>query len=196
MPRQVDHAQRRHEIAEALWRVVADQGVHAVSLRHVAAEAGVSMGLVQHYFSSRNEMILFAMDVIAERVTREYTAALEELDDPGPRDRVRLLLGQWLPLDDRRTPDARSMFAYMMDGPDARLGDWAREGVEQLRAGVVAEVTAAGHASDPQLATTILLALADGLTAHVQSGQLSRREAVTALESGLDTAFGPEGGPA
>lgn len=49
---------------------------------------------------------------------------------------------------------------------------------------------------NPRLGTTILLAVADGLSAHVLSGQLSRTEVDAALESGLDTAFGPVAGPA
>ena len=39
MPKKVDHAERRRLIADALMRVAAEQGLEAVSLRHVAAAA-------------------------------------------------------------------------------------------------------------------------------------------------------------
>ncbi|WP_226346735.1 TetR family transcriptional regulator C-terminal domain-containing protein [Agilicoccus flavus] len=60
MPRQVDHAQRRSEISHAVWAVVARNGLDAVSLRTVAAEAGISAGRVQHYFATKDEMVLEA----------------------------------------------------------------------------------------------------------------------------------------
>ncbi|ADJ48081.1 TetR family transcriptional regulator [Amycolatopsis mediterranei S699] len=39
------------QIAEALQRLTTRAGLEGVSLRQVAAEAGMSMGSVQHYFT-------------------------------------------------------------------------------------------------------------------------------------------------
>lgn len=64
MPKKVDRHERRTLIADALMRVAARQGLEAVSLRHVAAEAGVSPGMVQHYFRTKDEMMAFAMAVV------------------------------------------------------------------------------------------------------------------------------------
>ena len=48
--------------------------MEAASLRAVAAEAGVSMGAVQHYFTTTDEMLLFALDygndLLAARIPR------------------------------------------------------------------------------------------------------------------------------
>ncbi|MDN5920217.1 MAG: TetR/AcrR family transcriptional regulator [Pseudonocardia sp.] len=191
MPRQVDHAQRRRQIADALWRVADEQGLDAVSLRRVAAEAGVSMGLVQHYFASRDEMLLFAMEAVGERVARECGAALAEMADPGPRDRVGVLLRQWLPADEQRRREARSQFAFLVGGVGGPAGTFLRDGMAMLRAHVEAEIVADGHAPDPRGATTILLALAEGLSAHVLGGHLAPEEAGAALEAGIASAFGP-----
>ncbi|TCK25315.1 TetR/AcrR family transcriptional regulator [Pseudonocardia endophytica] len=192
MPRQVDHAQRRREIADALWRVVADQGVDAVSLRRVAGEAGVSMGLVQHYFHTRDEMLLFAFEIVGERVAEECGRLLSEMDDPGPRDRVRVLLTQWLPIDERRLREARALLAHLVSGRDDVITRSVRDGVGQLRGHVASEIAAAGAVDDPALATTVLLGLADGLTVHVLGAGLDPQDALRALDAGLDAAFGPE----
>lgn len=191
MPRQVDHAQRRHQIADALWRVADEQGLDAVSLRRVAAEAKVSMGLVQHYFASRDEMLLFAMEAVGERVARECGAALAEIPDPGPRDRVGVLLRQWLPSDEQRRREARSQFAFLLGDVGGPAGTFLRDGMAMLRTHVEAEIVAAGRAPDPRGATTILLALAEGLSAHVLGGHLAPEDADAALEAGLASAFGP-----
>lgn len=191
MPRQVDHTQRRHEISDAVWRVADEHGLNAVSLRRVAAEAGVSMGLVQHYFASRDEMMLFAMEAVGERVARECGAALAEMTDPGPRERVGVLLRQWLPADEQRRREARSQFAFLLGGVGGPAVAFLRDGMAMLRTHVQAEIVAGGHAPDPRRATTVLLALAEGLSAHVLGGHLSAEEADAALEAGLASAFGP-----
>jgi TetR/AcrR family transcriptional regulator, transcriptional repressor of bet genes len=195
VPRQVDHAQRRREIADALWRVVADHGVDAVSLRRVAGEAGVSMGLVQHYFHTRDAMLLFAFEMVGERVADDCGRQLAAMDDPGPRDRVRVLLTQWLPIEDRRLREARALLSYMISGRDDVITRSVRDGMAQLRSHVAAEVTTAGATDDPELATTVLLGLADGLAAHVLGTGLDPHQALRALDSGLDTAFGPPDRP-
>ena len=68
MPKRVDPLARRHSIAEAVFRLAAARGADAVSLRDVAGEAGVSLGMVQHYFRSKDEMLLFALDHMRDRV--------------------------------------------------------------------------------------------------------------------------------
>jgi len=46
--------------SEVVARLVADEGLEAVSVRTVAAEARVSIGTVQHYFPTKDAMLLHA----------------------------------------------------------------------------------------------------------------------------------------
>jgi AcrR family transcriptional regulator len=66
MPKVVDHEDRRRRLAEAVWELTLREGLEGVTLRKVAAEAGVSMGQVQHYHPSREEMV---RDAVARAVT-------------------------------------------------------------------------------------------------------------------------------
>ncbi|MGZ4481779.1 MAG: TetR/AcrR family transcriptional regulator, partial [Gaiellales bacterium] len=45
---------RRQAILEATLRVIRDSGVHAVTLRAVAAEAGVPLAATTYYFESKD----------------------------------------------------------------------------------------------------------------------------------------------
>ncbi|MGZ4199415.1 MAG: TetR/AcrR family transcriptional regulator [Thermoleophilia bacterium] len=67
MPKVVDHEVRRAEIAEALWRVVAGEGIEAATIRAVAAEAGWSRGIVEHYFDSKDALVLYACQLALDR---------------------------------------------------------------------------------------------------------------------------------
>ena len=62
MPKYVDHDERRAELVQALWRVVERDGASAVSIRHVAAEAGHSKSAVAHYFPTRFSMLSAAVE--------------------------------------------------------------------------------------------------------------------------------------
>lgn len=60
MPKRVDHEQRRGEIAEAAWRLIAEHGPDGVTLRDVSAALGVAHGAPGHYFAGRAAIVEYA----------------------------------------------------------------------------------------------------------------------------------------
>jgi AcrR family transcriptional regulator len=187
VPRQVDHHARRTLLADALLRVAATRGLMDVSLRHVAAEAGVTAGMVQHYFRTKDEMMVFALDVVAARVQ----ARLEEGSPPdGSRARVRALLVQLLPVDADRELEGRvaiAFHAYAAARPvvAARL----REDTRGMLSAIADEIPAAPGALDPERAATGLLSLVEGLAIHVLGGHVDPDHALATLDGHLDLAF-------
>jgi AcrR family transcriptional regulator len=111
MPKIVDHEQRREELAAAVWRLAARDGLEAVTIRAVAAEAGWSTGALHHYFSDKEELLLFAFQTVADRVGRRVTAAREAAAEPLAL--VRELLAIGLPLDAERRAETRVWFAFL-----------------------------------------------------------------------------------
>ena len=81
MPKIVDHDERRRIIVEALWRVVARDGAHEVSVRHVAAEAGMPKSSIGHYVGTMPQLLGLAIDQLVEINTDHImTLDLLELD--------------------------------------------------------------------------------------------------------------------
>ena len=78
MPKQVDHESRRRQIADAVCRLADERGLEGVTLRDVAARAKVSMGAVQRCFRTKEEMLVFALSHIGERIAARVTARLVE----------------------------------------------------------------------------------------------------------------------
>src|SRR5690554_3783904 len=66
MPRIVNHEKKRKSIAEAAWNIIKKEGIEKASIRSVAIEAGMSAGALRHYFSTKDEMLLFIMDYYLE----------------------------------------------------------------------------------------------------------------------------------
>src|SRR3712207_773273 len=77
VPRVVNVEQQKAAIAAATARLIASSGLEAVSLRSVAAEAGVSMGRVQHYFATKDELLLEALQRSYRRMERRIGQRLQ-----------------------------------------------------------------------------------------------------------------------
>jgi TetR/AcrR family transcriptional repressor of bet genes len=195
MPKQVDHEERRRTIAEAVVRVVSTHGVEAASLRAVAAEAGVSMGAVQHYFTTRDEMLLFALEygntVLAGRVGK----LLAERRPATPRENFRLLFTLLLPLDEDGRAGARVWAALIargcVDEPTSKL---AADAYTNLTAFVVRGLTDAmkdhrSAAKEAARSARDLVSVIEGLRWPVLFGVYSEREALDVLDAQLDQIF-------
>lgn len=188
MPKRVDHEERRQLIAAALLRVVSRDGLDAVSLRHVATEAGVTAGMVQHYFPSKDAMVQFAMRVSSERYEQRITGQLAALGaDPDPLDIIRALVGSLIPATAAEAEDARIALAFQAYAANnhaaaARLGEGNRMLTEHL-GGLLTAIGAGG--ADPALTATTLLATAEGLAVATLSAGLPADVASRALDSHL-----------
>ncbi|MET9633124.1 TetR/AcrR family transcriptional regulator [Lentzea sp. NPDC006480] len=113
MPKRVDHDEKRRELAEAVFRIAATQGLQAVTLRAVAAEAGVSMFQVQYYFPAKEEMLRYAWQRItelgAERAGGGIAEALRTGDE---RAVIRACVLGVLPTDERSRMLCAVQIAY------------------------------------------------------------------------------------
>ena len=96
MPKQVDHDVRRREMTDAVCRITAKGGLAAATFREVAAEAGVSVRLVQYYFGSKDELMLATQRDVAARATARLRALMGAADPP--RVQLRKILRSFIRL--------------------------------------------------------------------------------------------------
>lgn len=106
MPKIVDHAARRDEIALVACRVVAEHGFENATVVRIARQAGYTTGMIAHYFDSKQEIILAALRLmlrrIEERLVRPATAGESLLD----------VLSELMPLDDTRATESAFWVAF------------------------------------------------------------------------------------
>lgn len=206
VPRQVDteqHERQKAEIARAVWRLAARAGLESVSLREVAAEAGVSMGRVQHYFGTKDEMLLFGLRLAQQRMEARVVRHLERL--PGPADAedvLRAALEEMLG-DDHDTRQAiRVSVAYLPRAlEDPRVAEvlFADDAELRAHAADVVRAAQADHRASPELdadrEARIMWSLASSLGTEVAFGQTPVRDARTALLYYLDRTLGRRSPP-
>jgi TetR/AcrR family transcriptional repressor of bet genes len=80
--RQADEQGRRSQIVQAATTVLARQGYGDTSLKDVAREAGVAPGLLHYYFESKHELLLDVVSGMEREMTRDWQAAVADIDDP------------------------------------------------------------------------------------------------------------------
>ncbi len=68
MPKIVDHARRREEIAQVACQVVAEFGFEKATIARIARAAGYTTGMVAHYYDSKQDIILAALRLILTRI--------------------------------------------------------------------------------------------------------------------------------
>jgi AcrR family transcriptional regulator len=95
----VDHRERRREITDAVVRLTLKGGLTAATFREVAAEAGVSVRLVQYYFGTKDELLLATQRHVAHRSILRLRTWVAETDG-APRSWLRAFMGSFIPIDD------------------------------------------------------------------------------------------------
>ena len=194
MPKKVDHHQRRKEIAGAVARIVRDRGLEGVSFREVAAEAGISVSLVQHYFGSKENLLIGTLDIQSAEFAEligERLALIDSGDDP--LKRLKAMVAVFIP--DTEVPRAAMLLYHAFAGAaltDARLrsseafrsADSLVHAIEdELR--VATEVGAISSGVDIEKEAKAILSLVLGLSLAILLDRTSPEEALAVLDHHL-----------
>ncbi len=104
MPKIVDHEARREELVEATWRVMARAGMAGSTMREIAREAGVSTGVLAHYFADKADLLASALRLSHRRVYDRIEARTQGLVGVAA---LLVIMDEALPLDQERLLEAR-----------------------------------------------------------------------------------------
>lgn len=105
MPKIVDRERRRKEIAMLTLELMRSEGVENASIRSIAQRGGLSVGVLTHYFKTKDELVVFAFRWLAEHTFTQ----LECL-----RERHRAGLPRLLAAMDAHLPQAREPAALAL----------------------------------------------------------------------------------
>ncbi|MEV7239247.1 TetR family transcriptional regulator C-terminal domain-containing protein [Streptomyces sp. NPDC051020] len=195
MPKQVNYEGRRRQIAEAVCLLADEHGPEGVTMRDVAARAQVSVGAVQRCFRNKEEMLLFAVDHVGERITERARARLARSPAQSAGTTLGHVATEIALLGKEHRAEARVWLAFVakaaVSEPLAGPLRTSYAALQDLLARLITEATESvpgdeGAAPpDPQREARTLLALADGLTSHVLIGHLTAEEAEDVLHAHL-----------
>ncbi|NEP47580.1 MAG: TetR family transcriptional regulator [Moorea sp. SIO3C2] len=170
---------RRLEVSEAAWRVIVREGLDRTSMRAIAQELGCTTGVVTHHFRDKQELILFALNQVTQRLQKTMQAATEQAKGV---DRLVEMLSAFLPLDTERQDILKVWVAFLgyAIGRESLMAEH-QQSAAQLRQLIIQELKALQSTKliraniEPELEANALLALVNGvsLDSLIQAKRLS-----------------------
>ena len=177
MPRPHVEEERRQQILEATWHVIAVSGFRSLRLSDVAKRAGVSSGMIHYYFDTKRDLLKAAFERYYEHSIERRQWVMET--GTGPLELLKRIVESYLPIEDETLEGWHVWSELWVEGlqePDLRelnedfYGQWRR-----LVAGLIQDGQDAGvirDGSSIELAN-MLIAMIDGLAIQVLLGSKS-----------------------
>lgn len=182
---------RRTQLLDATIVVIARRGVRGLRVQEVAAEAGVSVPLLYHYFGSREGLLEAALFAVSEHADRYATSVA--LKAPTARDElIGRLLGELQDDDEVRTNSSawgelrwNSVFEESLRPSVHKLtAEWVDE-IAEVFGRAAAEVGSSG-AVDALASAERLVALVEGLSGRWLTGAVPIERLRTLLADAID----------
>lgn len=118
MPARIDADERRHQVVEAVFRLVVAEGIDGLSLRKVVVEAGLNIGSVRHYFNGHEDLLSAAAeragDRMGDRLVPHPPEALRGLSDEQALDALQTVVEAVLPVDAERRSEAIVLLEFIL----------------------------------------------------------------------------------
>ncbi|KGJ77115.1 TetR family transcriptional regulator [Cryobacterium roopkundense] len=168
MSRETYRDARKVQLAQAVWQVILDRGISAVSVRAVANEAGVVVGSLRHVFPTRTELLQFSAELMVQRATDRVLTVREGSD---PAKYALEVLKNFLPLTADSRAELEVNIALIAESPALPQLVAIRNRAYQELGNACLRLTEklACRPSDPALVETArhLHAVLDGLAIHL-----------------------------
>ncbi|MEO0759269.1 MAG: TetR/AcrR family transcriptional regulator [Cyanobacteria bacterium J06648_16] len=183
---------RRLEVSAAAWRVIVREGLDRTSMRAIAQEMSCTTGVVTHYFRNKQEVILFALHQVTERLQVLMEKAVANRSGC---DRLVAMLSSLLPIDQERQEILRVWVAFLgyAVGREGVMADH-RQSAGELRQVIIQELVTLQKQKmirsdiNPEIEANVLLALVNGISLDtlIQSQRLSTEQQKAILQSYVD----------
>jgi AcrR family transcriptional regulator len=109
VPKIVDHDERRLELVDATWRIIARHGLEGATMREIAMEAGFANGALKPYFPTKDTLLEFAFSHVFNRTNQRIA---EVTQGQSGLSALRAFCLEVLPLDEERVNEARIVIPF------------------------------------------------------------------------------------
>jgi len=182
MGRKSNADQRRRQIVWALYDCLSEQGHEKVTIKAIAARAGLPYGVIHYYFKSKDDII----SDLARAVVDRYTGMLESRMARARSDQEEIALAVDMVVDELifNRPLNRVFFNLIQMAYEREaLHDVIKEMFRIYRQRFVDVLKGAGFGNRSQAIGTAVVALAEGFSLQwmVEPGVFTKKEVKEAL---------------
>ena len=187
---------RKKAIARATCRAIVERGLHRMNMRDIARALGTTTGPLQHYFASKEELLLYTKNLLVDEL---LNAARRAGSKRRGGARLRIVCERLLPFTDA----ARMAWLVLTAFNGRAIGDDQLTGIQNLRYSkcreffeqeivIAQELGVIEPSMDPTLEAMGLASFVDGLAVQMlflSKGDIKRAKA-TLIPQYLERAFG------
>ncbi|HEY0596386.1 TetR/AcrR family transcriptional regulator [Sphingopyxis sp.] len=153
---------RRADLIDATAACLAEHGLAGTNVRAICAKAGVSPGLLRHYFGGIDDLVAATYEATSDRMDAIFAAAVDGAGtDPRARLSAYLTASFRPPVTDPELLGAWTAF-WALARSDARMADIHAASYAGYRARL-GELLVACGATDAERLAIMLTAMVDGL---------------------------------
>src|SRR5450432_354878 len=117
---------RKKTIARATCRAIIERGLHRVNMRDIARALGTTTGPLQHYFGSKEELLLYTKNLLIDELLDHAREAGSTLRGG---ERLRVVCEHLLPF----TETARTAWLVLTAFNGRAIGDGQLTAIQNLR---------------------------------------------------------------
>jgi len=190
-------AVRRRQLIEAAIRCLAEGGMSAFTIDRICREAGVSRGLINHHFESKNALLVAAYEAMTEYLAEASRAGMAEAG-ADPVKRLNAMIAASFVQDAFVKSQLRAWLAVWGEiSANRQLLALHRKRYDQYSEGLTSAISAIAKQRkrkvDAKGLARMLIALIDGLWLEwcLDSSALSSRSARAACYDLIEPHLGP-----
>ncbi len=122
MAKNADIEEFKEKIARAVWNVLKQDGIRALSVRNISKESQVPVGTIRYYFPKQTDLLIFSMELVEKKLRNRIISLLIE---NVPNEIV--LLEQFLPLDNDRQIEVLVWYSFIGESHNETISSIRRE---------------------------------------------------------------------
>ena len=83
---------RKRQITRAAYEIIAEKGYNNFTMMDIAKRAGVSSGLIHHYFKDKENMLVTLLREMQQNIRQSLEQSIEKVADP--REKLDIFMDQ------------------------------------------------------------------------------------------------------
>ncbi|WGF88735.1 transcriptional regulator BetI [Marinivivus vitaminiproducens] len=153
---------RRRQLIDATIASISQHGLGDTTVQTISRNAGVSTGIIHHYFGGKDELLAATMRAMLESLRRDLVSRLDGIEDP--HERLLAIIASNFAADQFDRPVITTWLAFWAEARHKPvLGRLQRIYARRLRSHIRRELRHLLPEADLTMATESLAAMIDGI---------------------------------
>jgi TetR/AcrR family transcriptional regulator, regulator of autoinduction and epiphytic fitness len=109
---------RKAEIVRTATEILSTSGYQGMSLEEVAEKTDIAKATLYHYFSSKDDLVAAALEVLTQEVLSRLSARQEQVGEVSAQELLRALVDEQILILTQTAPEVATVFSWPRSWPE------------------------------------------------------------------------------